>query len=210
MFRSAFIAATVTSVIACAASLTAAAADVVEVARSYPDGGGYEWQGTGVPHEIRFQGEQILAKGEQTYCSGYTFAVAMKAATERNLLRGKSPDAIRKFQKQWYGATEDSAETQCAYALRQLGIGEPVPPDEARPGDFLQLWRSNGSGHSVVFLDWITENERAVGVKYRSSQTATDGIGDRIEYFAGVAGKDGRVDAKRMYFGRLHERNDDN
>ena len=184
-------------------------ADVVEIARAFPDGGGYEWKGTGVLEEIRFKGERILEQGKHTYCSGFTFAVVMKAAGERGLLRDKSADDVRAFQKQWYGATKESAETQCAHAVRELGIGEPVAPEDARPGDFLQLWRTNGSGHSVLFLGWVMDGRRPVGVKYRSSQTSTNGIGDRLEYFTGVPGKNGLVDPKRMHFCRLHERNDD-
>ncbi len=33
-----------------------------------------------------------------------------------------------------------------------------------------------------------------MGIKYRSSQKSTDGVGDRIEYFADAAGHDGKVD----------------
>lgn len=194
--------------VACAAFPDAHAAEVVEIARAFPDGGGYEWKGTGVPEEIRFQGERILAKGKHTYCCGFTFAVAMKAAAKRGLLRGKSADDVRTFQKQWYGATKDSAERQCAHAVQALGIGEPVEAEHARPGDFLQLWRTNMSGHSVVFLGWVMQDSQPVGVKYRSSQTSTDGIGDHTEYFAGVPGHKGRIDPKRMYFCRLHEPDD--
>ena len=182
------------------------AATVVEIAHEFPDGGGYEWKGTGVPEEVRFRDQTILAKGNSTYCSGFTFAVAMKAAAERGLLKGKSVDEIREFQKEWYGSTKESGETQCAYALEKLGIGKEVNSRDARAGDFLQLWRTNKSGHSVVFLEWVMEDGKPIGVKYRSSQTSTNGIGDRIEYFAGVAEKKGKVDPKRMYFGRLDER----
>lgn len=185
---------------------TTQAANVVEIARLYPDGGRYEWKGSGVPDEIRFKGERILPKGESTYCSGFTFAVVMKAADQRGLLRDKSVEQVRAFQKQWYGATKESGETQCALAVEVLGIGKPVAPDDAKPGDFLQLWRTNKSGHSVVFLEWVKEGRQPVGVKYRSSQTSTKGIGDRVEYFAGVPGKDGKVDPKRMYFCRLNEK----
>jgi hypothetical protein len=179
---------------------------VIEVARSFPDGGGYEWKGSGVPEEIRFGDTQILPKGKSTYCSGFTFAVVMKAAEDRSLLRDKKVDQIRAFQKEWYGATKESGETQCAFALKKLGIGRPIKIKDARPGDFLQLWRTNKSGHSVVFLEWVTEGDRPIGVKYRSSQTATKGIGDRVEYFDGIEGKKGAVDLKRLYFGRLNER----
>ena len=99
--------------------------------------------------------------------------------------------------------TKDSGETQCAYALEKLGIGKPVAIKDAKPGDFLQLWRTNKSGHSVVFLDWITDAGRPIGVKYRSTQTSTNGIGDRTEYFTGIPGKKGSVDPKRLHFGRL-------
>jgi hypothetical protein len=182
-----------------------AASDVVKIAREYKDGGGYKWKGSGAPEEISFKGERILPKGESTYCSGFTFAVVMKAAAERGLLRDKTPDQIRAFQRDWYGATKESAETQCALAVERLGIGKQISPEKAEAGDFLQLWRTNKSGHSVVFLEWVKEGGRPIGVKYRSTQMSTDGIGDRVEYFADAPGKDGKVNVKRMYFCRLNE-----
>lgn len=183
------------------------AATVVEIAHAYPDGGGYEWKGTGVPEAIRFGDATILEKGKSTYCSGFTFAVVMKAASERGLLKRKTADDVRAFQKDWYGSIKESGETQCAYALEKLGIGKEVKEAEAREGDFLQLWRTNKSGHSVVFLDWVKDGEKRIGVKYRSSQKSTDGIGDRVEYFTGVPGKKGLVDPQRLYFGRLNSPN---
>jgi hypothetical protein len=56
-----------------------------------------------------------------------------------------------------------------------------------------------------VFLAWIEEGPERVGFKYRSSQASTKGIGDRVEFYAGVEGKEGTVDSKRMYFCRLNE-----
>jgi hypothetical protein len=183
------------------------AVDVLENARAYEDGGGYDssWKGTGVPQEIRFGGERILAKGKGTYCCGFTFAVAMDAARERGLLDGKTAAEMRSFQKQWYGATDESRETQCALAVETLGIGKRVEPKDAAPGDFLQFWRTNKSGHSVVFLGWVEENGEPVGFKYRSSQGLTKGIGNQIEYFAGIADKEGKVVRERMYFCRLND-----
>src|SRR5262245_29657151 len=50
------------------------AANVLKIARSYPDGGGYALKGTGVPEAVEFDGEQILSKAvPTTYCSGFTF-----------------------------------------------------------------------------------------------------------------------------------------
>ena len=74
---------------------------VLEAARSYPDGGGYNWTGnaTGVPETIAFKGQTILKKTEGTYCCGFTFAVVMKAASEAGLLRDNHPPTRRNFRK---------------------------------------------------------------------------------------------------------------
>ena len=181
--------------------------DTVAVARTFPDGGGYnlKWGGTGTPEEIRFNDTRILAKGTGgTYCCGFTFNVVMKAAAEAKLLEGKTVEQVKRFQKEWYGAVSepDIREKQCAVALGGLGIGKQVTPDEAKAGDFMQFWRGK-SGHSVVFLNWVEKDGKRVGFNYRSSQGSTDGIGDKVEYFKDSGVEGGEVDPKRMYFGRL-------
>jgi len=77
-----------------------------------------------------------------------------------------------------------------------------VSADEAKAGDFLQFYRGK-DGHSVVFLKWVEESGQRVGFTYRSSQKSTNGVGDKTEYFSDAAGKEGKVDRTRMYFGRL-------
>ncbi len=65
-----------------------------------------------------------------------------------------------------------------ADALAHFGMGENVPFEQLKPGSFLNLNRTNGTGHAVVFLSFIdikgnefsTWNERVVGFKYFSSQ----------------------------------------
>lgn len=185
--------------------------DVLRIARSFKDGGGYEWRdSTGVPESIEFAGATILARQPKgTYCSGFTFAVAMRTAVDRGLLRGKSVDAVRKFQKEWYGSTPESAERQCALAMETLGVGREVKRlADARPGDFVQLWRTNKSGHSVVLVALERQGDRIFGLRYRSSQKSTDGIGDRVEYFADAEGREGKLDRKRIYVARLNKDRD--
>lgn len=190
-----------------AAPATQASDPVLRAAYSFADGGGYntKWAGSGTPVEIRFNDDRVLAKGtDGTYCCGYTFAVAMKAAADAGLLEGKSVDQIRRFQKEWYGAVTEPQirEKQCAVALGNLGIGKQVAPDDAQPGDFLQFWRTK-SGHSVVFLKWAEKDGQRIGFTYRSSQGSTKGVGDNTEYFKDSGVEQGQVDPQRMYFGRL-------
>jgi hypothetical protein len=182
---------------------------VLRIARSFPDGGGYDtrWAGTGTPEEIRFAGRRVLAKGiGGTYCCGFTLTVAMRAADQLGLLRGKSFEQVRRFQKEWYGAVADPAtrERQSGIALKNLGIGHPVGADDARPGDFCQFWRTK-SGHSVIFLGWVEQRGRRVGLRYRSSQGSTHGIADHTEFFEDTGLPKAQVDRNRLYFARFDE-----
>ncbi|MDB6111705.1 MAG: hypothetical protein JWR69_3455 [Pedosphaera sp.] len=185
----------------------AANADVLRIAQSFTNGGGYNtaWKGSGTPAAITFQGENILAAGEGTYCCGFTFTVAMQAAVERGLLGEKTTAQIRQFQKEWYGATDQSRERLCATAMTTVGIGQAISFEEAKPGDFVQFWRAK-SGHSVLFLSWVEEKGEKVGLRYRSSQSATDGIGDRVEYFIKTATTQNPINKERTYFCRLNPR----
>jgi hypothetical protein len=184
-------------------------ADVIRIARTFKNGGGYNtaWKGSGAAEEISFKGEKILPVAEGgTYCCGFTFTVVMRAAAERGLLQDKTPQQIQQFQKEWYGATEASREKLCQMAVTTLGIGKAVPFDEAKPGDFVQLWRAK-SGHSVLFLSWVEENGKKIGIRYRSSQLATKGIGDTVEYFIKAAPGKSPLNKARTYFCRLNSKN---
>lgn len=181
-------------------------ADVLKIAYSFKDGGKYNkaWKGSGVPEEISFKGERILPPGEGgTYCCGYTFAVVTRAADARGLLKDKTSEQIRKFQKEWYGATDADKEKLVTFAAKNLGIGREISFEDAKPGDFCQFWRGK-SGHSVIFLAWIEENGEKIGIRYRSSQGVTDGIGDRTEYFKAIHGQKDPLNQERTYFCRLN------
>ena len=125
----------------------------------------------------------------------------MRVAAERGLLTGKTFDEVKRFQKLWYGATELDDRTLVVLAAETLGVGRGVPLDAAQPGDFVQIWRSNGSGHSVLFLDWVEEEGERVGFRYRSSQGSTDGVGDATERFTDAGG---RVLREETHACRLH------
>lgn len=174
---------------------------VLSLAKAY-SGGGYKWAGTGTPKDLVFNGTKILSKSpEGTYCSGYTFMVAFEVMKEHGLLDGLDVATLRRLQQNWYGSNEQAAETQCLMALEKLNLGRGITFDEARPGDFVQFWRNNKTGHSVIFLGWVKDtNGHITGIKYRSTQKLTDGIGDRTETI-GVEEKD--INKERLYVVRV-------
>ena len=77
----------------------------------------------------------------------------------------------------WVNHDLDSYGT--ADALSHFGMGENVPFEELGPGSFLNLNRTGGTGHAVVFLAFLDEqgreyaewNPEVIGFKYFSSQT---------------------------------------
>jgi hypothetical protein len=79
-----------------------------------------------------------------------------------------------------------------ADAARHFGMGMNVPFKELTPGSVLNLNRTTGSGHAVVFIGFIDRqggeapqwDADVVGFKYFSSQPATRGLGYRYGVFA--------------------------
>ena len=200
-----------------AAAEAGLSAEVLAAAEAVPDGGGYQsaWTGSGTPHAVAVNGFEVLPAGEGgSYCSGFTFAVAVGVAAEAGLLDDAEPARLRTFQKMWYGAVsaddadddaerariEDVRERQLQAALPWMGVGVAVEPADARPGDLVQFWRTR-SGHSAVFSGWLLGDDgEPVGLRYRSSQRSTGGVGDAEERLRGAGGE---VDPQRIYFGRL-------
>ncbi|QDU32605.1 hypothetical protein KS4_06390 [Poriferisphaera corsica] len=189
---------------------------VLDVAYSYDNGGKYIWKkSTGVPHDLIHKGEVVLKKQpEGTYCCGFTVTIAFEVAQDFGLFDEFSPKQVKRFQQEWYGSIKETAERQGAMAMSNLKIGEQVKNwKDVRPGDFSNYWRKPKGGHSVIFVDWVKEKGKIVGIKYRSSQGSTNGIGDNVEYFYGVK-KDAKgklkrgVDRDRIYFYRLYTPDD--
>jgi len=80
----------------------------------------------------------------------------------------------------WVNSSLDAYGT--ADALRHFGMGDNAGFEDLRPGGFVNVNRTNGTGHAVVFLSFIDieGNESAtwhpgvVGFKYFSSQGGLD------------------------------------
>jgi hypothetical protein len=168
------------------------------------EGGSYVLSSTGCPIDLIYNSDTILKKSKSgSYCSGFTFTVFFNTMLEHNLFNELNTNNIKSIQKEWYGIPKESFETQCLYVLEKNKWGKKIQFEDAQPGDFVQFWRNNKSGHSVIFLGWERDSIGQIsGLKYRSSQTKTDGIGDRSEVI-GTGPKD--LNLKRIYIARLEK-----
>ena len=174
---------------------------VMEEAEKY-SGGGYTWSSTGAYKNLMVGGEVFLEKSiSGTYCSGFTFSVAFETVKRLSVLPDSISPNLKRFQRVWYGIPPESMERQCVLALEEMQWGCAKDLPEALPGDFIQFWRNNNSGHAVIFINWVkNEKEQIIGITYRSSQKQTNGIGARTETI-GVGPKD--ININRIYIGRI-------
>ena len=149
---------------------------IMDAAHAMPQGRGYNWPapGGGCFADLKLGEATILRAGKGTYCCGVTLEMLWRG-WERSgatpFMRGITVEQARAMQRAWFciGTRKGPLD-----ALLPLGLGEAVQTPQA--GDFAQLWRRNGSGHSVLVL--------SVGhgrISYLSTQRSTKGFGSVVE-----------------------------
>lgn len=182
-------------------------ARVLALIATYPDSGfgGYAWparKGTsGTTRDLRVGDDVIANGGEGNHCVGVTLEVFWRALEQcpGGIAAALDDKRARALKRTWYVPVDRGAGS--AEALPAFALGERVARlEDARPGDFMQAWRADGLGHSMVFLAWQRDDDGAiVGVEYWSSQPWTDGIG-RASTTIGV--DDASFDPGQMYLAR--------
>lgn len=175
---------------------------VLRVSESYPTDGTHEywWPKTGpwkgITQDVFYNGT-LIAQGDpqgRCHCSGITWEVFMRAIEtynaehEEKVLHTWTPEMVNRFQFLWFGS---DGNKRCIHnAVLTFGIGfEIKDPDDARPGDFVQFWRRNGSGHSCIFREWVRDEKGAIAaLRYWSAQKKTNGIGVNTESVGDAGG----------------------
>lgn len=166
---------------------------------------GYLWEGDGVTRDIYYQGTLIASPyaADKCHCVGATFQVYMTAfeawdkqyAGSSGDLRGLTPAQVKQLKKIWFVATSDESGAQGA--LASLGLGTKVATlAQAQQGDPVQIWRNNGSGHSVIFDSWKMDGGQITGITYFSCNSGGPGFATET---VGSGTKD--VTLSRIYVG---------
>ncbi len=172
---------------------------VMKVISAYPLDGSYPYHCSwkpreydiynGVTQDLWFQG-QVVAKAYPdgsrcSYCCGLTFEIFFRAMKLRNVQKGLDPDGFNgmtfhdlfNMLQLWYIEGEGDCEQR---GIVSYGLGRAITElEDARPGDFLSYSTTPPGGHSVVFIDWLRdEQKKIVGMKYFSSNlSGTRGVG---------------------------------
>jgi len=142
----------------------------------------------GMVHDGYYGGEVLFSGGGDCFCSGHTLEVFLRAyrawqtangvsesvpyeVDSRQLLDGDiDPYGSNggEFYQYWqgFGITNEASS---ADAFAAFGIGREIPQaewDQALAGDYVNLSRSTGSGHAVIFIAWVMDNGTRVGLRY--------------------------------------------
>lgn len=172
---------------------------VLKVISAFPTDGSYpyhcSWEPreydiyNGVTQDLWYKG-MVVAKAYPdgsrcSYCCGYTFEVFVRAMKLRNVQKGLEPDDFNgmtfndlfNLLQLWYIEGPGDSEQR---GITSYGLGRAMTDfEQVRPGDFLSYSTTPAGGHSVVFIDWLRDDEqKIIGLKYFSSNlSGTHGVG---------------------------------
>jgi hypothetical protein len=141
-------------------------------------------------HDIEYGSFGFIPRtgGARTMCVAAVMEVILTAI---QLYAEDHGDAVFDFlpRSSWEGFGSDDIKAHLwvsyaletsgsADALRHFGMGENIPFEQLRPGSFVGINRTTGSGHAVVFLGFVdidgnvsdTWHSDVVGFTYFSSQ----------------------------------------
>jgi len=176
---------------------------VLEVMAGY-EGGRYPYllnqdyeHYNGVTRDLYYRDRLLLKanpdRSRSSHCVGITFEAFFRAVQLRNRRLGLPADYFNGLNWNelydcaltWFVAKGPKTVSNCAAAIERYGLGRRLhDPEEAKPGDFMDLTRTDGSGHTVIFFGWLRgAGNRIIGLRYWSSQRSTGGIGYKAEYF---------------------------
>jgi len=173
----------------------------------------------GVTENLYYDGKLLLKANPNgnraCHCTGITFEVFFKAMQNRNRdlgldinnFNGMNKGELYDFALTWYAAKGSGDMSNVALAMEKYGVGKRIyDMEELRAGDFIDFSRENGTGHCAVFINWIREGDRIIGIRYWSSQGSTNGTNYNEEYFnvkRKNGSKYGNVMTDNFYMGRI-------
>jgi len=172
---------------------------VLKVIAAFPADGSYpyhcSWEPreydiyNGVTQDMWYKG-MVVAKSYPdgsrcSYCCGYTFEVFLRAMKLRNIQKGFDPDDFNgmtfndlfNMLQLWYIEGKGDSEQR---GIVSYGLGKAITDfEQVKAGDFLSYSTTPAGGHSVVFIDWLrNDDKKIVGLRYFSSNlSGTHGVG---------------------------------
>ena len=134
-----------------------------------------------------YQDQEVFPGGLDCFCSGHTLEVFFDAYERWQVDHGVPLDTpygdltmnsldVGDFYQFWqgFGVTYYAS---AADAFEDAGIGHNIYEedwDDAITGDFINISRDTGSGHSAIFVDWVYDGMHKAGLRYYGCQGCGD------------------------------------
>ncbi|MBI5536359.1 MAG: hypothetical protein HY898_26800 [Deltaproteobacteria bacterium] len=157
----------------------------------------------GMVHDGLYTAEKLFPGGGDCFCSGHTLEIFLRAyrlwqkdkavaedvpftvGANQLLIGDVDPYGSNggHFYQYWQGFGITN-EASAAEGFAQFGIGKSFAQsewDQVLPGDYVNLSRTTGSGHAVIFVDWIVENGAKVGLRYYGCNSHGDSCPDETD-----------------------------
>jgi hypothetical protein len=158
----------------------------------YGDECGENW---GMIHDAYYVDQMVFPGGGDCFCSGHTLEIFLRAyglwqaeeavapdvpfTVDENVLSLDDVD-VGDFYQHWQGFGVASVASS-ANAFEYAGIGANIYPedwDSVLPGDYVNLSRTTGTGHAVIFVEWIVEGGEKAGLRYYGCNGSGDSCPD--------------------------------
>jgi hypothetical protein len=181
-----------------------------------------------------YAGATLFGGGGDCFCSGHTLEIFLDAWRRYREENGLADAALFEVDGstltldavdvgdfyQWWQGFGVATYASSADAFESQGIGENIYEaqwDAVLPGDYVNLSRSTGSGHSVIFVGWVTDGATKIGLRYYGCNGAGDSCADAASphNVAGVSGPSfntelfdgygGTVLPAYLFIGRVYE-----
>lgn len=133
----------------------------------------------GIIHDGYYLGEYLFEGTGKCYCSGHSLEIFLDAYQRWQVDNGVAESVqfgdltlddmdLGNFYQYWYGWGVTNVPN-AGDAFEYSGIGMNIYQDDwdkALTGDFLMFSRSNGTGHAVMFVNWVMDGDEYVGIRY--------------------------------------------
>ncbi len=141
----------------------------------------------GVIHDVTYLDVLLWPGEESCFCTGFTLEVLFDAVRRWQGANGMDPiDPLHflsvesvdggEFYQYWqgYGVTTSSSAAD-AFVAEEMGHHIlPESWEDALPGDFVNLSRTDGTGHSVIFVSWVKQDDEIIGIRYFGCNSSGD------------------------------------
>jgi hypothetical protein len=170
----------------------------------FPPKCGYQWQGFSISRFEANMKKLLSSEPPAVGCSGYpnmcvsasflAFLLKLRRLKDAGLIgEDQLQKAASTASPQWVSWNMRTLPGEAISRLKDvhgkpLGVSKSLARTDLpqaewpKPGDFVQLWRRNGSGHSFVFEGYLKDIQgRSIGLCYWTASKPTGGYGRMCE-----------------------------